>query len=67
MKKSKLDKKYDSSIVGDKWYDYYYQKIISLLNPQSKNLSLVSFHLKCYWHAYNGSCIKQYNTRYFDS
>ena len=36
MKKSKLDKKYDSSIVEDKWYDYWLSKDYFSANPQSK-------------------------------
>ena len=36
MKKSKLDKKYDSSIFEDKWYDYWLSKDYFSANPQSK-------------------------------
>ena len=36
MKKSKLDKKYDSSIVEDKWYDYWLSKDYFSADPQSK-------------------------------
>ena len=38
MKKSKLDKKYDSSTVEDKWYDYWLSKDYFSANPQSKKI-----------------------------